>query len=93
MSERYGYRFDYHDIPSFTEQMKRRCTPRDSLFPLLDFLTRSSDKIEDEQLKRYDNTHYRRARELAKVRLREPTLTDTVDDLVRFVQPLCRTPI
>ena len=92
MSERHGYDFSYHDIPSFTEQMNRRCTPRDSLYPLLDFLTRSADKIEAEQLKRYDNTQYRRARELAKVRLREPALTDTVDDLVRFVQPLCRIP-
>ncbi|HTX96655.1 MAG TPA: thioester reductase domain-containing protein, partial [Mycobacterium sp.] len=92
MSERHGYRFDYHDIPSFTEQLNRRCTPRDLLYPLVDFLTRSSDKIEAEQQKRYDNTQYRNARELADVRLHEPSLVETVDDLVRFVQPLCRTP-
>ncbi|WP_163760878.1 fatty acyl-AMP ligase [Mycobacterium botniense] len=86
LSERYGYRFTYHDIPSFTEQVNRRCTPRDPLYPLVDFLTRSADKIAAMQHKRYDNRCYRRARELAKVRLREPALTRTVDDLVRFLR-------
>jgi hypothetical protein len=90
MSERHGYRFSYHDIPSYSEQLNRRCTARDLLYPLVDFLTRSADKIDAEQRKRYDNAQYRHARALAKVRLREPALTDTVDDLVRFVQPLCR---
>ncbi|OBH89410.1 fatty acyl-AMP ligase [Mycobacterium sp. E2733] len=86
LSERYGYRFTYHDIPSFVEQVNRRCTPRDPLYPLVDFLTRSADKIAMEQDKRYDNTHYRRARAMAKRRLREPALTDTVDDLVQFLR-------
>ncbi|HZE18199.1 MAG TPA: SDR family oxidoreductase, partial [Mycobacterium sp.] len=86
LSERYGYRFDYHDIPSFAGQLNRRCTPRDQLYPLVDFLTRSADKIAAMRDKRYDNTQYRYARALAKVRLREPALTDTVDDLVRFLR-------
>jgi thioester reductase-like protein len=92
MSERHGYRFSYYDMPSFVEQVKRRCAPRDALYPLVDFLTRSSDKITAAAHKRYDSTQYRHARGLAKVRLREPALTATVDNLVRFVQPLCRTP-
>jgi thioester reductase-like protein len=92
LSERHGYRFAYHDIPSFVELLNRRCAPRDPLYPLVDFLTRSADKIAAMRDKRYDNTQYRYARALGKVRLREPALTDTVDDLVRFVRPLCRTP-
>ena len=36
--------------------------------------------------KRYDNTQYRHARELAKVHLRESALTNTVDNLVRFLR-------
>ena len=36
--------------------------------------------------KRYGNTQYQQARALAKVRLREPALTDTVEDLVRFLR-------
>lgn len=29
LPKRYGYRFDYHDIPAFAEQLDRRCGPRD----------------------------------------------------------------
>ncbi|BBY08063.1 thioester reductase domain-containing protein [Mycobacterium noviomagense] len=86
LSERYGYRFTYLDIPSFTEQVNRRCTPRDPLYPLVDFLTRSASKIEAMRDKRYDNTQYRHARALAKVRRREPALAETVDDLMRFLR-------
>jgi thioester reductase-like protein len=86
LSERHGYRFAYHDIPSFSEQVNRRCAPRDPLYPLVDFLTRSADKIAAMRDKRYDNTQYKHARALAKARLREPALTDTVDDLVRFLR-------
>ncbi len=86
LSERHGYRFTYHDIPSFAEQLNRRCGPRDAFYPLVDFLTRSSGKIAAMRDKRYDNAQYRYARTLAQVRLREPALTDTVDDLVRFLR-------
>lgn len=86
LSERYGYRFDYHDIPSFAEQLNRRCTPSDQMYPLVDFLTRATDKIAAMRDKRYDNTQYRHRRALAKVDMREPALTDTVDHLVRFLR-------
>jgi thioester reductase-like protein len=86
LSERYGYRFTYHDISAFAEQLDQRCGPRDPLYPLVDFLTRSADKIAAMRDKRYGNTGYRHARELANVRLREPDLTDTVDDLVQFLR-------
>jgi hypothetical protein len=86
LSERYGYRFDYHDIPSFTEQVNCRSTQRDPLYPLVDFLTRSAGKIAAMRDKRYDNTQYRHARALAKIHLREPALTDTVEHLVRFLR-------
>lgn len=86
LSERYGYRFTYHDIPSFVEEMNRRCTPRDPIYPLVDFLTRSADKIAAMRDKRYGNTQYRHARALANVRTREAALTETVDNLVRFLR-------
>ncbi|HEY1839349.1 MAG TPA: thioester reductase domain-containing protein [Mycobacterium sp.] len=86
LSERYGYHFDYHDIPSFAEQLNRRCTPNDQMYPLVDFITRSADKIAAMRDKRYDNTQYRHTRGLVKTRLREPALTDTVEHLVRFLR-------
>jgi thioester reductase-like protein len=92
MSERHGYRFSYLDMPAFVEQFNRLCTPRDPIYPLADFLTRSADKITAAKHKRYDSIQYRHARAMAEVRLSEPALTDTVDDLVRFLRPLCRRP-
>ena len=86
LSERYGYRFAYYDIPSFADQMNRRCGPRDPIYPLVDFLTRSADKIAAMRDKRYGNAQYRHARSLAKIQLREPALTETVDNLVRFLR-------
>ncbi len=86
LSERYGYSFTYHDIPSFTEQMNQRCGQRDPLYPLVDFLSRSADKIAAMRDKRYDNAQYRYARALAKVHMREPALTETVEDLVRYLR-------
>ncbi|MCV7380834.1 fatty acyl-AMP ligase [Mycobacterium alsense] len=86
LSERYGYRFDYYDIPAFVEQMNRRCTPRDPIYPLVDFLTRSADKIAAMRDKRYGNVQYRHARALAKVHTKEAPLTETVDNLVRFLR-------
>ena len=56
------------------------------MYPLVDFLTRSADKIAAMRDKRYDNSQYRRARGLAKVHLHEPALTKTVDNLVRFLR-------
>jgi thioester reductase-like protein len=86
LSERYGYSFTYHDIPSFADEVNRRCTPQDPLYPLVDFISRSADKITAMRDKRYDNTEYRKARALAKVDLHEPELTETVDNLVRFLR-------
>ena len=86
LSERYGYRFAYYDTPSFAEQMNRRCGPRDPIYPLVDFLTRSADKMAAMRDKRYGNTQYRHARALAKVRLREPALSETVENLIRFLR-------
>jgi hypothetical protein len=85
LSERHGYRFTYHDIPSFSEQVNRRCAADDPIYPLVDFLTRATDKIAAMRDKRYDNTQYRQARALANVRLREPALTDTVGDFLKFL--------
>jgi thioester reductase-like protein len=86
LSERHGYRFTYHDISSFSEQMNSRSAPSDAIYPLVDFLTRATDKVAAMRDKRYDNTQYRRARELAKISMREPSLADTVDDLLRFLR-------
>ena len=66
--------------------MNRRCTPNDPLYPLVDFLTRSADKIMAMRDKRYDNTQYRAVRGMANVGTHEPDLGATVDHLVGFLR-------
>jgi thioester reductase-like protein len=63
MSERYGYRFTYHDLPSFVEQVNLQCTPRDPLYPLTDFLNRCPDRDSRERPPvPAERTAHRRAR-------------------------------
>jgi thioester reductase-like protein len=89
LSDLYGYEFTYHDIPSFRDELNRLATRRDPIFPLVDFLSRSADKIAAMEDKLYDNAQYRHARGLAGVELREPELVDTVRHLHQFLRREC----
>lgn len=81
LSRNYGYEFEYFDIPDFVAELRRRCTPEDAMYPLLDFFTRSRDKMAAMQHKRYSNVHYRRAREHTGAARPEPSLDATIDCL------------
>jgi hypothetical protein len=86
LSDLYGYEFTYHDIPSFKDEVNRRATRVDPIFPLVDFLSRSADKIAAMEDKLYNSAQYRSARGSADVALHEPELVDTVRDLVGFLR-------
>ena len=86
LSERHGYHFTYHDLPSFAEQIDRLAGPGDPIYPLADFLVGAAGKIAAMRDKRYDNTQYKQARALANVQLREPALTNTIENLLRFLR-------
>jgi thioester reductase-like protein len=81
MTRAYGYEFEYFDIPDFVAELRRRCGPDDAMYPLLDFFTRSRDKMAAMQHKRYSNIHYRLARDHAGAARPEPSLEATVDYL------------
>ena len=81
MTRTYGYEFEYFDIPDFVAELRRRCTPDEAMYPLLDFFTRSREKMAAMQHKRYSNIHYRLAREHAGGARPEPSLEATVDYL------------
>jgi thioester reductase-like protein len=85
ISSQYGYQFVYYDIPDFVAEVKRRCTKDDLLYPLLDFFTRSHEQIAAIQHKRYNNDHYRKARQLSRNDCGDPLLTDTVSYLMAFM--------
>ena len=78
LSERHGYRFDYHNIPSFVEEINRRCTPRDQLYPLVDFLAVRRTRSPRCGTSATATPIPTCARD-GQVHLREPALTDTVE--------------
>jgi len=81
----YGYAFTYLEIPEFVAEMNRRATRDDPIYPLLDFFNRSHSKIAAMQQKRYDNSGYRQARNGRRGGRPDPSLTETVAHLMRFM--------
>ena len=86
LSERYGYRFDYHDIPSFVEEMKppvhaARSDLSAGRFP--DPLGGQDRGDAGQAIWQHPVPARARA---GQGPLREPALTETVDNLVRFLR-------
>ncbi|KAF0243803.1 MAG: AMP-binding [Planctomycetota bacterium] len=81
----YGYPFTYYEIPEFVEQMNRRCTRDDLLYPLVDFFNAAQEKVAKMQHKRYDNEEYRRARSATGKAQPDPSLDQTVSYIVEFM--------
>ena len=79
-----GRRFEMFNIKEFVPEVIRRCTTEDPLYPLLDFLIDSVDKIDAMADKRYDNRAYRSARSANANAIVDPTLSDVVDGILRF---------
>ncbi|MGA3982307.1 thioester reductase domain-containing protein [Ralstonia nicotianae] len=82
----YGATFRYYDIPRFIDELNRRCSDRDPVFPLLDFFNRSADKIAAMQLKRYSSEHYQQARAALADPMMDPSLAQTAAYLMRYLR-------
>ena len=63
-----------------------RCRPDDVLFPLLEFFVRSAANITAMEFKRYDNSHYVRARDASKHGKADPPLRDVVLGILRYMR-------
>jgi thioester reductase-like protein len=85
ITREYGYAFTYYDIPDFIEEMNRRCTKEDPMYPLLDFFNRSASKISAMQLKRYRNDEYHNARERSGMGRSDPALKDTMSFMMSYM--------
>jgi thioester reductase-like protein len=81
-----GRKFLPYELAAFVPEVIRRCTRDDLLYPLLDFLVGSIDKISAMEFKRYDNSRYRAARDAAPLALPDPSLDDTVVGILRFMK-------
>jgi thioester reductase-like protein len=81
-----GRRFEVFSLPDFVPELIRRCRKEDLLFPLLDFLVGSVDNISAMEFKRYDSSSYQTARNLSAWGKADPSLEDTVNGILRFMQ-------
>ena len=81
ITRRFGYTFVYYDVPGFIDELNRRCSADDPLYPLLDFFNRSADKIAVMQLKRYSSALYQRER----ARLADPRADPSVEETAAYL--------
>jgi thioester reductase-like protein len=81
-----GQQFEIFGIREFVPELIRRCRKEDLLYPLLDFLVGSVDNISSMEFKRYDNSTYQAARSASVWGVPDPSLEDTVQGILRFMQ-------
>jgi thioester reductase-like protein len=81
-----GRQFEVFSLPDFVPELIRRCSKEDLLFPLLDFLVGSVDNISAMEFKRYDSSGYQAARDASTWGKPDPSLEDTVNGILRFMQ-------
>src|SRR6516164_3663292 len=81
-----GRQFEIFSLPDFVPELIRRCGKDDLLFPLLDFLVGSVDNISAMEFKRYDSSCYQAARDASAWGKPDPSLEDTVNGILRFMQ-------
>ena len=81
-----GRQFEVFSLSDFVPELVRRCRKEDLLFPLLDFLVGSVDNISAMEFKRYDNSCYQSARGAAAWGKPDPSLEETVNGILRFMQ-------
>jgi thioester reductase-like protein len=81
-----GRQFEIFSLPDFVPELIRRCRKEDLLFPLLDFLVGSVDNISAMEFKRYDSSCYQTARDASTWGKPDPSLEETVNGILRFMQ-------
>jgi thioester reductase-like protein len=81
-----GRQFEIFSISDFVPELIRRCRKEDLLFPLLDFLVGSVENISAMEFKRYDSSCYQAARDASVWGKADPSLEDTVNGILTFMQ-------
>jgi thioester reductase-like protein len=81
-----GRQFEVFSLTDFVPELIRRCRKEDLLFPLLDFLVGSVDNITAMEFKRYDSSCYQAARDASAWGKPDPSLEETVNGILRFMQ-------
>lgn len=86
ISDGFGYRFSAMSLSDFVAHAHEHCGADDDLYPLMSFLDRNTPRILRMGAKRYDSTGYRAARDATPLAIPHPSLADTVDPIVAYLQ-------
>jgi thioester reductase-like protein len=81
-----GRQFEIFSLKDFVPELIRRCRQEDLLYPLLDFLVGSVENISAMEFKRYENSNYQTARDSSRWGKPDPSLEDTVNGILKFMQ-------
>jgi thioester reductase-like protein len=86
IGERFGYRFVETSLENFVAHAHDHCAPDDELYPLLSFLDHNAPQIMRMSTKRYDSSSYRQARDTVPLAAGHPTLEETLNQIVVYLQ-------
>lgn len=81
-----GRPFEVFSLNDFVPVIVDRCTKEDVLFPLLNFLVKSEEKISKMEFKLYDNSNYRNYRDQSKFGIADKPLADVVYGILKFMK-------
>lgn len=86
ISDGFGYRFSAMSLSDFVAHAHEHCGADDDLYPLMSFLDRNTPRILRMGAKRYDSVGYRAARDATPLAIPHPSLAETVDPIVAYLQ-------
>ena len=78
--------FAIFPLEQFIPEVVQRCQKEDLLSPLLNFLVASSEKISSMQFKRYDNSNYKKFRDLSAWGIKDQSIENVVLGIYRFMK-------
>jgi thioester reductase-like protein len=78
--------FEHFNLKDFVPEVVARCTKKDLLFPLLNFLVKSIDNISSMEFKRYDNSNYQNYRNMSEWGRQDESLTEVVTGIYTFIR-------
>jgi thioester reductase-like protein len=81
-----GRTFKIFPLREFVPEVVSRCEKDDLLFPLLNFLVKSEEKISSMEFKLYDNSNYTKYRDLSPYGMKDKPLEGVVLGILRFLQ-------
>jgi len=81
-----GIKFKRYSLDDFIPAVIERCTKNDLLYPLLDFLTKSSENIAAMQYKLYNNDNYNKYITKTTYGKKDASLKDTVKGILLFMK-------